>query len=55
MDSLVMKLHASDGTVGKLVNDDSVYLSVDSLISDISSLVKKIEQNPKKYIRISVF
>ena len=55
MDSQVMKLHASDGTVGKLVNDDSVYLSVDSLISDISSLVKKIEQNPKKYIRISVF
>lgn len=44
-----------DGSVGKLLNDDSVYVSLDSLLSDIDSLVKKIEENPKKYIKISVF
>ncbi len=44
-----------DGTVGRLLNDGDVYDSLDSLISDISSLVRKIEENPKKYVRISVF
>lgn len=44
-----------DGTVGKLFVDDSVYDSVDSLLNDIDSLIRKIEENPKKYLRISVF
>ena len=55
LDSLALKLQGSEGTVGRLINEDSVYNSLDSLISDISGLVRKIEENPKKYIRISVF
>ncbi len=53
--SLLEKIQNSEGTLGKLVNEDSVHDSLDSLISDVSSLVRKIEENPKKYIRISVF
>lgn len=55
LDSLALKLQGSEGTVGRLINEDAVYNSLDSLISDISGLVRKIEENPKKYIRISVF
>ena len=44
-----------DGTVGQLINNDSMYNSVDSLLSDIDELVRKIQENPKKYIKISVF
>ena len=32
-----------------------MYESVDDLLNDIDSLIKKIEENPKKYIRISIF
>ena len=53
--SLLDNLQDPDGSIGKLVTDDSVYLSIDSLLSDIDSLVKKIEENPKKYIKISIF
>ena len=44
-----------DGTVGKLFVDNSVYDSVDTLLNDIDSLIRKIQENPKKYLRISVF
>lgn len=44
-----------DGTIGKLFVDNSVYNSVDQLLSDIDSLVNKIQENPKKYLKISVF
>ena len=37
------------------MSDDSVYNSLDSLLSDVDSLVRKISENPKKYFRISVF
>lgn len=53
--NLLEKINDPDGTVGKLLVDGSVYDSVDELLNDVDSLVKKIEENPKKYIKISVF
>ena len=53
--SLVDNLNDPDGSIGKLLNSDSVYNSVDSLLLDVNSLVKKIQENPKKYLKISVF
>lgn len=53
--SLLEKINDPDGTVGKLLVDGSVYDSVDELLNDVDSLIKQIEENPKKYIKISVF
>ena len=50
-----MNMNDPDGTIGKLFVDNSVYDSVDALLSDVDILVKKIQENPKKYIRLSVF
>ena len=53
--SLLDKVQDPDGSLGKLINDDSVYNSVDYLLIDINILVEKIKENPKKYLKISVF
>ena len=53
--TLLMNINDPDGTVGKLLVDGSVYDSVDELLRDVDSLVKKIQENPKKYLKISVF
>ena len=53
--TLLENINDPDGTVGKLLVDGSVYDSVDELLNDIDTLVKKIEENPKKYLKISVF
>lgn len=53
--NLLDNINDPEGTVGRLMSDDSVYNSVDSLLVDIDELVRKIQENPKKYIRISVF
>lgn len=55
VNSLLSRMQDSGGTVGKLINEDSVYRSVDSLVTNLDRLVKKIGENPKKYLRISVF
>ena len=52
---LLDNINDPNGTIGKLLNDGSVYDSVDSLLKDVDTLVRKIQENPKKYIRISVF
>lgn len=53
--SLVENINDPDGTINKLMKDDSVYNSVDSLLNDVNVLVNKIQENPKKYLKISVF
>ena len=53
--SLVENINDPDGSLNKLMKDDSVYNSVDSLLNDVNILVKKIQENPKKYLKISVF
>lgn len=53
--TLLDNINDPDGAIGRMLTDDSVYDSVDVLLNDIDSLVQKIQENPKKYIRISVF
>ena len=55
MNTLLENINDPEGSVGKLLTDDSVYNSVDELLNDVDTLVKKIQENPKKYIKISVF
>lgn len=55
MKILLDNMNDPDGTIGKLFVDNSVYDSVDTLLNDIDSLITKIQENPKKYLRISVF
>ena len=55
LNELLDNINDPEGSVGKLLTDDSVYNSVDELLNDVDSLVKKIQENPKKYIKISVF
>ena len=55
MKTLLDNMNDPDGTIGKLFVDNSVYNSVDALLVDIDTLIKKIQENPKKYLRISVF
>lgn len=52
---LLENINDPDGTIGKLLTEDSVYKSVDQLLNDVDSLVRQIQENPKKYIKISVF
>ncbi|MGN0190704.1 MAG: MlaD family protein [Candidatus Cryptobacteroides sp.] len=62
LDSLVISvkrlsdsIQNPEGTVGKLLNEASIYDTVDSLVLELNDLVKKIKEDPKKYLKISVF
>lgn len=44
-----------DGTIGRLLEDGDIYNSADSLIAELTDLVAKIKENPKKYMKLSVF
>ncbi|MBE6224799.1 MAG: MCE family protein [Bacteroidales bacterium] len=49
------KLQDPNGSIGKLLSSDSLHNAVTGLVEDVDSLVKCITENPKKYIKVSVF
>ena len=52
---LLTKIQDPSGSVGKLLETDTVHNSIERLIKDLDILVKNINNNPKKYIKVSVF
>lgn len=55
LNSLLDKLDDPDGTIGKLLVEDGIYDSFDQLLFDVDELILKIKENPKKYLRFSLF
>jgi len=53
--AIMAKINNGEGTLGKLVNDSSLYTSLDSTSSNLNLLIKDLKEHPKKYINVSVF
>ena len=55
IDSILSKINKGQGTAGAMVNDDELYQEIKNLVVRINNLVTDIEQNPRKYLKFSVF
>jgi hypothetical protein len=54
-DSLMSRLQTGSGTIGLLTSDSSLYLETTKTVVEFRQLIKAIEADPKKYLKISVF
>jgi phospholipid/cholesterol/gamma-HCH transport system substrate-binding protein len=54
-DSVLMKINSGHGTIGRLVNDSSLYVSGDSLVTALRGLVADVRANPKRYFGLRIF
>jgi phospholipid/cholesterol/gamma-HCH transport system substrate-binding protein len=52
---IMEKINKGEGTMGLLVNNDSLYHNLETLSAELGSLLKDLQENPKKYINVSVF
>jgi phospholipid/cholesterol/gamma-HCH transport system substrate-binding protein len=52
---LLSNLKKGQGTLGKLITNDSLYYSLGKSISNLDSLVTDLKKNPKRYVQFSVF
>lgn len=49
------ELKSNKGTMGKLMNDPSLYNRLDSLAMSAEALMKDLKANPKRYVHFSIF
>ena len=53
--SILDKLDGGVGTFGKLLNDDALYVSLTDASEQFLTLLQDLQENPKKYINLSLF
>lgn len=55
LSKLVDKVNSSDGSLGKLINDQTLYNNLNNTIRSANILVDDLRVHPKRYVNISVF
>ncbi|SCQ17357.1 hypothetical protein TFUB22_00001 [Tannerella forsythia] len=50
-----MKLNAKDNSLGLLLNDTLLYNNLNETVVNASNLLIDLKQNPKRYVRFSLF
>ena len=49
------QLRSKDNTAGLLLNDPALYVRLDSLVRSADHLMRDLKENPKRYVRLSIF
>ena len=49
------KLNSSEGTIGKLMNDNALYDNLNTTVGSVNELVVDLKANPKRYVHFSLF
>ena len=54
-EQLSNKLNSPEGSIGKLLNDDQLYLNLDRTANQAGDLLQDMKLNPKRYVHFSLF
>jgi phospholipid/cholesterol/gamma-HCH transport system substrate-binding protein len=52
---IIEKVNRGEGSIGLLINNDSLYRNLNSSSKELNELLKDIKLNPHRYVHVSVF
>ena len=55
LNQILAKINEGQGTAGKLMNNDSLYRELNKSAEELNKLLKDIRENPKRYVKFSLF
>ena len=55
IDSITKKINNNEGTLGKLIQNDSIYNNLNKSLEMLNELIEDIKINPKRYLHFSIF
>lgn len=55
LNSVISDIEKGNGTLGKLVKDDDLYVKLDTTMGSLNTLLKDVKARPYRYINVNVF
>ncbi len=55
MNSILTKINEGEGTIGLLINNDSLYYKLQSSSENLDRLLIDMKKNPERYVKFSIF
>jgi len=55
LNSTLEKINSGQGSLGQLVNNTELYHKLNSTLTSLDSLIVDIKQNPRRYVKLSIF
>ncbi|MGD2068979.1 MAG: MlaD family protein [Gemmatimonadota bacterium] len=55
LDTILTRLEAGEGTLGRLTTDDSLYVNLNRAAESIALLATDLRENPKRYLTVEIF
>lgn len=55
LEEITTRLQRGEGTAGKLLSDKELYDKLNRMVDDLDLLVRDIKENPKRYVKFSLF
>ncbi|MEG1623165.1 MAG: MlaD family protein [Alistipes sp.] len=55
LNTLLARINAGEGTVGKLMNDERLYTSLQQASVNLTTLLADLQAHPKRYVHFSLF
>lgn len=52
--AITEKINNGEGSIGQLVNNDTLYYNIEAATLNLDALIKDIKLNPKKYVHFSI-
>lgn len=54
-EEIAARVNRGEGTIGKLISEKQLYEGLERMITDLDLLIRDIKENPKKYVKFSLF
>ncbi len=55
LQQILEKVNTGEGTIGKLLQNDSLYFHLEKSAADLNRLLEDIKLHPKRYVKFSIF
>jgi len=55
MNSILTNLESGEGTIGKLLTDDEMYVNLTNASKELEELLREVKLHPKRFVHVSVF
>lgn len=54
LDSILTRLQRGEGSLGRLMGDDTVYVNLKEATEELKILIRDIRENPERYLKVEV-